>query len=269
MSEASMEELGTYLRNWTVTAPTPHDIDDLTRNAVDAIVEAGMVQYNPNGWDFKLHEKNPDAPRAPLKLMIREAPGVDTDPRYYDRFTAPAVHQAAARGTLDSLRYVLGYPNAGTPIARAFRDHADAHFGVKLEQLDQDKVVNDDGTRELGQITSDYTQGETVLAIDDTATGGDTKIEGWKKVNEHGLTYAGLSLVVARDPLGLALVRERTGSEVNASIHWITVVGRAAAILDLPERVVHQEIDYPVKLFEWNVTNGNLAGLPETSESLV
>src|ERR1700728_18619 len=115
--ETGIERLGTYVEDWVRTAPYADEVSDVTLDAMDALIEAGMVQYKADGWGFKLHEKHPDAPKAQFKLMIREAPGVDTSPAYYDRFTLPSVLQAGNAGRLDGITYVLGYPKAGTPIA--------------------------------------------------------------------------------------------------------------------------------------------------------
>ena len=202
--------------------PNEFKVDKTIIDAQDALIEAGMVQFKADGWDFKLHEKHPEAPKAQFKLMIREAPGVDTSPAFYDRFVLPSVLQAGESGILDGVDYVLGYPNAGTPIAEAFIRLADTHLGFDLQQLSQDKITHADGKRELGDITSEYEDGEIVLAIDDTATGGDTKIEGWRKIVQHNLGYAGLVLLVERDPLGSALARERTNAAVRPSMHWLS-----------------------------------------------
>ena len=260
-----VEELGAYLEAWVQSAPGPDDVNLIVQDAQAALVEAGMVQYNPDGWDFKLHEKYPDAPKACFKLMIRQAAGVDTNPAYYDRFTLPSVFQADAAGLLANEPYILGYPNAGTPIAGAFRRLTDEQLGIGLVQLHQAKILHADNTRELGDIESPYEEGKSVLAIDDTATGGDTKVEGWQKITAHGLGYAGLMLIVERDPLGSALIRERTGGGVHPSMHWLTVVRRAAKILGLPDAAVQQEFSYPLRLFEWNVDNDNLGRLPDPS----
>jgi len=262
MADLGVERLGAYVDNWAQTAPIADEVDDITRDALDALIAAGMVQYNPDGWNFKLHEKNPDAPKADFKLMIREAPGVDTNPAYYDRFTLPSVLQAGETGLLDGVTYVLGYPNAGTPIATAFSRLTRAHLGIDLAQLVQAKVTHADGKRELGDITSEHEEGELTLAIDDTATGGDTKIEGWQRVVQQGLAYAGLVLIVERDPLGSALVRERTGAGVYPSMHWMTLVQYAAKVLDLPAGAIQNELSYPTRLFEWNVAHGKAGSLP-------
>lgn len=267
MAGTNTEILGGYLEDWVHSAPSIDDLDSTARDAQDALVEAGMVQYNPDGWDFKLHEKHPDAPKAQFKLMIREAPGVDTNPAYYDRFTLPAVMQASEAGRLDRVKYILGYPNAGTPIAEAFVRQAGVHLGADLTQLQQEKITHLDGTRELGAIVSEHEEDGEVLAIDDTATGGDTKIEGWRKITEHKLSYAGLILVIERDPLGSALVRERTASGVYPSMHWLTLVQHAAKALDVPEKAIQRELDYPARLFEWNVANNNLGSLPSLTEA--
>lgn len=264
MAGINVETLGAYVERWVRSAPSFEDLDSIMLDAQEALIEAGMVQYNPDGWNFKLHEKHPEAPKAQFKLMIREAPGVDTDPAYYDRFTLPSVRQAAEIGELDNITYMLGYPNAGTPIAEAFVRLAKSHFDIELIQLKQAKVTYDDGTRELGPITSEYTEGEPTKAIDDTATGGDTKIEGWKKIKEHRLTYRGLLLIVERDPLGTALIRERTGARVDTSIHWMTLVKMAGRVLDLPEAAIRRELDYPFQLFEWNASHNNLDSVPSS-----
>lgn len=263
MSTIDIEKLGNVLEDWVQNAPGENEVDTVTQDAQDALIEAGMVQYNPDGWDFKLHEKHPDAPKAQFKLMIREADGVDTNPSYYDRFVLPSVLQAGESSLLNGVDFVLGYPNAGTPIARAFVRLAGVHLGVHLKQLEQNKITHSDGKRELGDIISEYEDDEMVLAIDDTATGGDTKIEGWQKIVEHNLGYAGLILVVERDPLGSALVRQRTNSVVRPSMHWISLVQRAAKTLSLPNDAVQRELDYTSRLFEWNVSNDNLGSLPD------
>jgi orotate phosphoribosyltransferase len=262
MSDVGIEKLGTYLESWIQSAPGVEEVDDVTRDAQAALIEAGMVQYNPDGWDFKLHETHPDAPKAQFKLMIREAPGVNTDPAYYGRFTLPSVLQLGEAGGLDSVTYVLGYPNAGTPIASAFARLAKERLGIELIQLEQAKTTHADGTRELGDIKSPYAAGETVLAVDDTATGGDTKIEGWQKITQHGLSYAGLALLIERDPLSSALIRERTGEGVYPSMHWLSVVRQAGKILGLPDAAIQQELAYPLRLFEWNVEHGKSGRLP-------
>lgn len=262
---ATIEALGVYLDDWVQNAPGIDDLDLTTLDAQDALIEAGMVQYNPDGWDFKIHEKHPGAPKSQFKLMIREAPGVDTDQVYYDSFTLPSVIQAGETKRLTETRYVVGYPNAGTPIAESFVRLAKRHLGVDLIQLTQEKITHPDGTRELGAITSNYEEGHPTVAIDDTATGGDTKIEGWKRILEHDLAYKGLILIVERDPLGSALVRERTGAGVYPSMHWLTLVQRAAKKLGLPNSAAQRELDYAARLFEWNVRNNNTGSLPKLS----
>ena len=267
MSETNFEKLGDVLEEWTRSVPT--ESDDVVIDAQDALIEAGMVQYKEAGWDFKLHEANPAAPKAQFKLMIREADGVDTSPAYYHRFVLPSVLQAINDGRLEDVRYVLGYPNAGTPIAAAFVHLANIHIGLDLRQITQNKINNPDGTRELGEINKQDTEGELVQegalteAIDDTATGGQTKVEGWRKISASNLSYSGLSLIVERDPLGSELVRQLTGARVSASMHWLGVVGRAATVLDLPKDAVQREMDYALRLFEWNVANKKTANLPD------
>lgn len=268
MAGVAIERLGEYVDEWVRAAPNSNDIDKVHSNAIDALVEANMVQYNPEGWEFKLHEQNPDAPKARFKLMIREAHGVDTNPDYYDRFTLPAVLQADEKGLLSDLTYVLGYPNAGTPIAESFVRLVKKCLGIELLQLKQDKITHTDGTRELGDIISDYEMGESVLAVDDTATGGPTKIEGWQRIVQHYLRYAGLIMIAERDPLASALVRERTGSSVCAPLHWLTIVSRAAQNLDLSREAVQTEFSYPSRLFEWNVAHNKLNNLPTKLPSL-
>jgi orotate phosphoribosyltransferase len=264
MSQAGVEKLGGYLEEWVRSAPCAEETDSISLDATDALIEAGMVQYKPEGWDFKLHETHPDAPRAQFKLMIRNAPGTDTNPAYYDRFTLPSVVQAGQGGRLDAVKYVLGYPNAGTPIASAFVRLAREHMGIELEQLEQSKTTYADGRRELGKITSPYEIDEAVYAVDDTATGGDTKIEGWRRITEQGMTYAGLGLIIERDPLSSALIRQITRDGVYPSMHWLTVVRRAAKVMDLPDGAIQQELDYPMELFEWNVANNKLGRLPDS-----
>ena len=160
------------------------------------------------------------------------------------------------------MKYVLGYPKAGTPIAGAFVRLAKAQLGVELAQLEQAKIEHADGTRQLGDITTEYIEGEPTLSIDDTATGAGTKIEGWQKVNEHNLAYRGLVLIVERDPLGTALIREQTGAGVYPSIHWLSLVLHAGKVLDLSQTAIQREMDYPSKLFQWNVDNDNLESVP-------
>lgn len=262
MAEIDIESLGAHVESWVQSAPALADLDTVTLDAMSALVEAGMVQFKSEGWDFKLHEKHPDAPRAQFKLMIREADGVDTRPEYYDRFTLPSVLRAGQTGRLKNVKYVLGYPKAGTPIAEAFMHLAYDHLGVELTQLEQEKITHEDGTRELGEITSECEEGAGTHAVDDTAVGGDTKIEGWGRIVEHNLEYAGLSLIVERDPLGTALIRERTKATVDAAMHWITVVKFAAMVRDLSPAAIQQELDYPKRLFEWNAEHGNLDSIP-------
>lgn len=265
MTKIDLEKLGGHIENWVLSAPTANDLEGVTLDAHSALIEAGMVQHNPNGWDFKLHEKYPEAPKAQFKLMIRKAPGVNTDPAYYDRFTLPSVLQAGEEGTLEGVRYIVGYPNAGIPIARSFVHLAAVHLGIELKQLQQNKIIHGDGKRQLGEIQGELTPEELTKAADDTATGGDTKIEGWQRILERKLRYAGLILLVERDPLASALIRERTGSIVSASMHWLTIVQLAGRAFNLPEAAIRREMDYPLRLFEWNATHGNLGRIPTLS----
>lgn len=260
----SYEALGEYLENWVNSVPA--EIDNLVLlDAHDALIEANMVQFNPNGWDFTLHQKFPEAPKSQFKLMIRRAEGVDTNPQYYRRFVLPSVLMAETALIRDTVKYVVGYPNAGTPIAAAFVELANRELGLNLEQLIQNKITYDDGSRELGDITGEFEEGAATRAVDDTTTGGATKIQGWGAITGQGLGYSGLSLIVERDPLGSALVRSRTGGDVTASMHWLSVVDRAAQVKGLPADAVQREADYSMRLFEWNVENGNTDGLPHPS----
>ena len=263
MTSIDIDKFGSILEDWVYEAPNVHEIDELTKDAQDALIQADMVQYNRDGWSFKLHEKHPNAPKSQFKLMIREAPGVDTNPLFYDRFVLPSVIQAGESGLLQNVNYVLGYPNAGTPIASAFVRLADIHLGIDLEQLRQEKITHYDGRRVLGDIISNFEEGGSVLAVDDTTIGGDTKIEGWNKIIKHSLGYAGLVLIVERDPLGTRLVEDRTNTVVKPSMHWITLVQRAAANLDLPIDAIQKEVDYSTRLLEWNIANNNASSFSD------
>lgn len=263
MAQESFETLGDYVESWVQSAPTLAEVDSIIFDAQTALLEAGMVQFNPDGWDFKLHEKYPEAPKSQFKLMVREATGVNTDPSYYDRFVLPSVLTASKLGQLDKVHYVLGYPNAGTAIAAAFVRQADSYAGIKLEQLQQAKVINDDGTRKLGSIKEPYRRGVPVLAVDDTVVGGDTKIEGFLSITTSSLGYSGLSLLVERDPLGTERVRQDTSARVDTAIHWLTLIEHAGRELDLPKDALQRARDYPKQLLEWNVKHDNIVGLPD------
>ncbi len=146
----------------------------------------GAVQIAPlgEGFQFKHHEKEPDAPLAPIKFHLctpdlrPEGKLSPADVAVLARFMVNEVFRRKIR-----FRGIAGLPNVGYPIAKAMAEYAYALGVHDVEILRLEKIV-EGGKRFIGPIknTGSLLPRDTVLVADDLVFAATTKEEGIEQV---------------------------------------------------------------------------------------
>lgn len=158
------------------------------RAFADALLASGAVRFG--AFRLKLHEREPDAPLAPIYLNMRV---LQSSPDALDAIAAALAELIAARG-LAFARYA-GIPMAATPLVAV------------LSHLTRVPMITprEPKTHGLpGTIDGDYTSGETVLVIDDLVTHAESKLEAIRVLEEAGLRVRDVAVLVDREQGGPA-----------------------------------------------------------------
>lgn len=153
-------------------------------------------------FEFKHHEKQPNAPLAPIKINLRTVnhpikPGKLTDSLVFDI----AVHLI---GKIEreniQFDYVAGIPRAGEPFAEIIAKILGKPL-LRIEKIDKGR-----GKRKVGKIISSHPvkPDQKVLVIDDVITKGNSKQETINVFESAGLIIAAIVLFADREEGGMA-----------------------------------------------------------------
>jgi uridine monophosphate synthetase len=190
---------------------------------VGAIKLAGVGEAPAEGFRLKLHEKNPDAPLSPIYLNLRtpDNKGGTLTPEVLELIAVVMMERLPLHFT-----YVIGIPNAGTPIAEELFRHL-KHDPVypHVQLLHLGKVEQEAGRRIVGiQEDLQDVDDPCVLLVDDLITQADTKLEAITAVEDDGLEVARLMVLVDREQGGK--------EQIAAAGHRLTPVFTLGELLD-------------------------------------
>lgn len=180
-----------------------------------ALWDCGAIKIDcEDGFELKLHQTQPDAPKSPIYLNLRtkdhpKNPGLLT----------PEIMElvgdcfAELELTAQVPQRFADIPNAGGPFGDQFQ-RISQDWDNPPGRLTLEKIIEDDGTRYIsGEIEGDYDPGMTCLLVDELITGADTKLEAIGALESNGLTVAGVLLLADRGQGGSELLRAQ-GYEV-------------------------------------------------------
>lgn len=160
------------------------------------LFERGAVKFGQ--FKLKIHETNPEAPLSPIYFNLRN---LDTE---LLQLIGEAMLEKAEKENIRFTR-ATGLPEAGIPLADAFRDAWRKKTGnTVIPLLGLSKITLDDGTRKivLDSNKCNASEGDSVLLIDDVLTGGDSKIEPVGSLRFFGISIAGVMVLVDRQQSG-------------------------------------------------------------------
>lgn len=157
-------------------------IEALSREQVAELIwQEGAVETGPHR--FKYHDRHPDAPIPQVYFNIRgdpDGPLLEEHLRCIGHHMAAQLLKEHPRRRYD---LVAGLPNAGLPLAEAFKEVWP--YPIGLLRL---KKVRVKGGRRIIPVTRDsYQPGMSVLILDDLLSTAATKIEGIEAVRTLGL----------------------------------------------------------------------------------
>ncbi len=158
----------------------------LRRLALDLFDEGIMLTNGP--FNFKLHEKHPDAPHPPIKVNIRFPPRGTLTNALAERI-GNTLHRLVCE---NQLQYdcVVGVPKAGDPLAKVVARLA----SVPLLFLEKEET--DIGRMVLPVLRGEYQKDWRVLIVDDVVVMADSKFEAIAAVKANGLRVAGVEVLV-------------------------------------------------------------------------
>lgn len=147
------------------------------------------------GFKLKLHERYPDAPLSPIKVMLKlELEEANTALAFAVRRIGDHLADLIKREEI-TFDYIAGVPNGGAPIARRV-----AYTLNKLDVLlPLVKEEYNDGTRKIVGIRGQYAWGATVLLVEDVATEATSISETVHVLRTNGLQVRDVCVVVDRE----------------------------------------------------------------------
>jgi orotate phosphoribosyltransferase len=158
------------------------------RAFADGLLATSAVQFG--AFRLKLHERQPDAPLAPIYVNLRV---LQSFPDAMDA-TVEALRELIEARALRFTR-LAGIPMAATPLT-AVLSHV-----TRMPML----TPREPKTHGLaGAIDGAYTPGETVLVIDDLVTHADSKLEAIAVLESAGLVVHDVAVLVDREQGGAA-----------------------------------------------------------------
>ncbi len=158
----------------------------LEKLALDLFDKGLILTTGP--FEFKLHEKHPDAPRSPIKVNLRFPPKGMLNWELVKQI-ADALYQLTFE---HQIQYdcVVGVPKAGDPLAQVFSRLA------SVPALTLEKEETEKGRMVMPVLRGEYQRGWRILIIDDTVVMSDSKFEAVNAVRVNGLVVAGIIVLV-------------------------------------------------------------------------
>ena len=149
----------------------------MERLALDLFDKGSTKTDGP--FEFKFHEKNPDAPRSPLYFNLRLPPkGVLTEDLV--KRIGNALYQASFQ---NQIQYdcVVGVPKAGNAFAKVFSRLASVPLlFLEKEEREKDRKI-------LSNLRGRYRKGWRSLIIDAVVVMADSKFEAIEAIRSNGL----------------------------------------------------------------------------------
>jgi uridine monophosphate synthetase len=135
--------------------------------------------------------------------------------------------------------FLAGVPEAGTPLATA----TGYEYGFKL--LQPRKVVKEHGTK--SSVEGAFSDGDSVILIDDLITKGDSKLEAIEQVEAAGLKVEKFLVLVDREQGGMDTIRD-AGYEIQAAM----TISELLEILRSDGTLPHEKYDEVMKFILHN-----------------
>ena len=172
-----------------------------------ALFDIGAIKFG--AFRLKLHEKKPDAPLSPIYVDLRV---LRSFPDAMD--LAVDVYQELSSG----LRFDVyaDVPTAATPIVAVL-----SHI-TRIPMISPRKDEKQYGTKR--RIDGVFTEGQTVLLIDDLITLADSKLEAISVIEEHKLIVKDVLVLVDREQGGTRELEEH-GYSCHVSLKLKALLG--------------------------------------------
>jgi orotate phosphoribosyltransferase len=184
-----------------VTTPNATALTTKQRAFADALLAIGAVKFG--AFRLKLHETQPDAPLSPIYVDLRV---LQSYPDAMDAAVAALAELIDSRH-LTITRYA-GIPMAATPLVAVLSHIARVPMITPRE-------AKTHGTADT--INGAFTPGETVLAVDDVISSGDSKVEAIHVLETNGLIVRDIAVLVDREQGGAAQLAE-AGYTLHAAV---------------------------------------------------
>jgi orotate phosphoribosyltransferase len=184
-----------------VTTPNAHTLTTKQRAFADALLAIGAVKFG--AFRLKLHETQPDAPLSPIYVDLRV---LQSYPDAMDAAVA-TLGELIDSHHLTFTRYA-GIPMAATPLVAVLSHETRVPMITPRE-------AKTHGTADT--INGAFTPGETVLAIDDVISSGDSKVEAIHVLEANGLIVRDVAVLVDREQGGAAQLAE-AGYTLHAAV---------------------------------------------------
>jgi uridine monophosphate synthetase len=184
-----------------VTTPNAHTLTTKQRAFADALLAIGAVKFG--AFRLKLHETQPDAPLSPIYVDLRV---LQSYPDAMDAAVA-ALAELIDAHHLTFTRYA-GIPMAATPLV-AVLSH------ITRVPMITPREAKTHGTADT--INGAFTPGETVLAVDDVISSGDSKVEAIHVLEANGLIVRDVAVLIDREQGGAAQLAE-AGYTLHAAV---------------------------------------------------
>ncbi|MGZ6285780.1 MAG: orotate phosphoribosyltransferase [Ktedonobacterales bacterium] len=184
-----------------MTIPNANALTTKQRAFADALLAIGAVKFG--AFRLKLHESQPDAPLSPIYVDLRV---LQSYPDAMDAAVA-ALTELIDVHHLSFTRYA-GIPMAATPLV-AVLSH------ITRVPMITPREAKTHGTADT--INGAFTPGETVLAVDDVISSGDSKVEAIHVLEANGLIVRDVAVLIDREQGGAAQLAE-AGYALHAAV---------------------------------------------------
>lgn len=167
---------------------------NLETQIADKLMDLKAIKHGE--FKLKLHETQPDAPKSPIFLNLRDGNNPKSGPltpEVYDLAAVAMIRLASIAG----LRYdlICGIPHAGEPFVKAF---AELLTGKEENIFQLDKEELSDGKRRVITKRGQTADKKRVLLFDDLISGADSKFEAIKAIKEQGGIVTDILVLVDR-----------------------------------------------------------------------
>jgi uridine monophosphate synthetase len=161
-------------------------ISENAQKLATQLLDTGSVKFG--AFKLKLHQTNPDAPLSPIYIdlrIMRSFPNAMA--------TAVEVYQELIKNL--NFELLADCPTAATPAT------AILSYLTKRPMISPRK--GDKGYGSGAKIDGLFTNGQTVLLIDDLITGANSKFEAIKTLEDHGLVIKDAVVLLDREQGGV------------------------------------------------------------------